>query len=106
MALDQRDNAKTIAAAGELVPAVLRDPPIDKGEGRKEDTNLYRVIFYRKSDGKYIEGLKLPVSRDDGKFDGLPAVEVRNNVLLVSSYNDGIFAFGRNFRDKPGESKK
>lgn len=105
MALDQRDNAKTIAAAGELVPAVLRDPPIDKGEGRKEDTNLYRVIFYRKSDGKYVEGLKLPVSRDDGKFDGLPAVEVRNNVLLVSSYNDGIYAFGRDSRDKSGESK-
>ena len=100
MALDQRDNAKTIAAAGELVPAVLRDPPIDKGEGRKEDTNLYRVIFYRKSDGKYVEGLKLPVSRDDGKFDGLPAVEVRNNVLLVSSYNDGMHAFGRDSKDK------
>lgn len=89
----QRVQAAAAAAAGDIIPAALRDPPTDLGNGRKRYNNLYTVKFYRKSDGKMLKGLKLPVSRADGKLNGVYSIEVRGNVLLVNSY-DGMYAFG------------
>jgi outer membrane protein assembly factor BamB/thioredoxin-like negative regulator of GroEL len=78
---------------GDLIPLLVSDPPIQLNANSFRSSNLHTVYFLRKSDGKVLKGLKLPVQRADGKIENAMAVTVRGQALLLYT-GQGITAFG------------
>ncbi len=84
--------ADLYAACGAYLPWAERDPPERKGNSVRYN-NLYTVRFVRRSDGEPAENVRLPSSREDGKFEHLRSVVCQNGVILVLT-SRGIEVFG------------
>jgi hypothetical protein len=78
---------------GELIPLLISDPPIRINNNSFRGSILHAVYFLRKSDGKVLKGLKLPVQREDGKIENATAVTVRGPALLLYTHQ-GVTAYG------------
>ncbi len=82
-----------IASTGDLMPALIMDPPEDRGNGQKIWTGKATLSFWRKSDGKRMD-VQLPGGPDALKFQNGQSPMVRGNVLLVQTYQQ-ITAYRR-----------
>ncbi len=81
-----------LARSGRLLPLVVQDPPTKQGKATRP-SQLCRVRFYRRADGQCEEGLALPSSREDGKFEKLRSIHVQDGALIVVLYS-GVQVFG------------
>lgn len=85
------DLAEVWARSGDLVPWMAMET-IKEGNVVRH-TNLRTIGFTRKSDGKALEGHRLPSPRPDGKFENVNQLFVQDGMLILVRH-DGIQVFG------------
>ncbi|MBM4031780.1 MAG: hypothetical protein FJ291_08355 [Planctomycetes bacterium] len=95
------DLSELWARSGDLVPWMEVD--IIKEGNNIRHTNLRKIGFVRKSDGKALEGVSLPSSRADGKFENVNQLFVQDGMIILARH-DGIQVFGRD-PSPPAEKK-
>lgn len=86
------DLAELWARSGDLIPWMTMDPPVREGNTVRH-TNLRTIGFTRKSDGKTLEGHRLPTARPDGKFENVNQIFVQDGRLILARHN-GLEVFG------------
>jgi len=89
----QQIQAGKVAAAGDLLPVLINDPPKDMGGGRKQYTNNATIAFFRKSDGQRVD-VKLPGGDAAMRIQNAQSPIVRGNVFMVLTYQ-GLTAYRR-----------
>ena len=91
--MGQQIQASKVAAAGDLIPVLINDPPKDLGGGRKQYTNNASVAFFRKSDGKRVD-VNLPGGDASMRVQNAQSPLIRGNVFMVLTYQN-ITAYRR-----------